>query len=64
MRARIVEGLDSPWSGEIVVPPFLIRIGSDEYTPLDDLHGIVVEELAQEEQLLLEDAGFDLALLP
>jgi hypothetical protein len=24
-------------------------------TPLDDLHGIVVEELTQEEQLLMED---------
>src|SRR5262245_23924486 len=49
MRARIVEGRDSPWSGQIVVTPFLIEIGGEEYTPLDDLGGIVVEELTQEE---------------
>ena len=63
MRVRIVEGQDSPWSGEIVVTPYLIQIRGNEYTPLNDLHGIVLEELDEQEQHLLEEAGFVLALL-
>jgi hypothetical protein len=63
MRARIVEGEGSPWTGEIVVTPLLIVIEGQEYTPLDDLHGIVVETLDEVEEHLLADAGFALSML-
>lgn len=63
MRIRIVEGQDAPWSGEVLVTPFVIIIDSREYCPLDDLHGVVVEELDDEEQEFLAEAGFELNLL-
>ena len=63
MRARIAEGQGSPWRGEIIVTPFLIVIEGREYTPLDDLRGIVVETLDDTEERLLGEAGFVLSLL-
>lgn len=62
MHVRFVEGPGSPWDGCADVDSAGIVIDGKGYCPLDNLRGIVIVEISEDERARLIDHGFDLPM--
>jgi len=63
MRIRIVESPGSPWEGIATIDDAGIVIQGRGYCPLDDLRGVVIVEMTDEERARLAEYGFDLPMV-
>ena len=62
MRIRIVEGPGAPAEHDAVVDHFGVVIDGRGYCPLDDLHGVVIVDVSDEELVRLLAHEFDLPI--
>ena len=62
MKVRFVEGPGSPAEHDAVVDDFGLVIDGRGYCPLDDLRGVVVVEVSDEELARLVENGFELSI--
>ena len=62
MRIRIVEGPGAPAEHHAVVDEFGVVIDGRGYSPLDDLRGVVVVEVSDDELVRLIEHGFELRI--
>ena len=62
MRIRIVEGPGAPAEHDAVVDHFGVVIDGRGYCPLDDLRGIVVVDVSDDELVRLTGHGFELPI--
>lgn len=62
MRIRIVEGPGAPAEHDAVVDDFGVVIDGRGYCPLDDLRGVVVVEVSDDELVRLMAHGFELPI--
>ena len=63
MKVRFVEGPGSPGESLAVVDEAGLVIDGKGYCPLDDLRGVVIVEMTDEERARLAEYGFDLPMV-